>query len=33
MQTLIPPRHRWWILAVVIGGQFMFALMATAELL
>ncbi|MEA2771503.1 MAG: hypothetical protein QOD93_4465 [Acetobacteraceae bacterium] len=24
METLAPPRHRWWILAVVIGGQFMF---------
>jgi EmrB/QacA subfamily drug resistance transporter len=24
METPILPRHRWWILAVVIGGQFMF---------
>ena len=24
METLIPDRRRWWILAVVIGGQFMF---------
>jgi MFS family permease len=24
MQILTPLRHRWWILAVVIGGQFMF---------
>jgi MFS family permease len=24
MEPATPPRHRWWILAVVIGGQFMF---------
>jgi EmrB/QacA subfamily drug resistance transporter len=24
VETTAPPRHRWWVLAVVIGGQFMF---------
>lgn len=26
VDTLIPDRRRWWILAIVIGGQFMFVL-------
>jgi MFS family permease len=29
MDTQALPRHRWWILAVVIGGQFMFVVDAS----